>query len=91
MSSSVLQELAGGVVGEDLAAGLARGAVAHRVAAVLTERIVSPQTGQASPVRRCTRPGRSFDELMSRARARARAVGDGFADAPTTGVALVVG
>ena len=76
-----LQELARRVVGEHLAARLARRAVVHGVAEYSTARIVSPHTGHGSPVRPCTPAGRSFDELMSsRPRSYGEVLGDSLAD-----------
>ena len=76
---SSLEELAGRVVGQHLAAGLAGRAVVDLVGAVLdTSRTVSPHTGHGSPVRWWTLPGRSADELMSSA---APLVGEPLVDA----------
>ena len=62
----LLQELAGGVVGQHLAAGLAGGAVRHRVAAVAdrADRVAAHRARFARAAVHGS-PGRSADELMS--------------------------
>ncbi len=78
----LLQELAGGVVGQDLAAGLAGGAVVHGVAAVLdrADRVAADRTGLAGrggAPRRDGRPTSSCRRASARRPGPRRRVVDG--------------
>ena len=65
-SRRYLRNLLGGVVGQHLAAGLAGGAVVHRVARCTRPRGRRRRTpGRSRRSGGAPRPGRSFDELMS--------------------------